>query len=55
MILQQAAGYQQDTTSYSFPFIPGVIKPAPYWILGNPENPCWIPAGVYPVLDAGQE
>ena len=45
--------------------IPGLTEPAPYSIRGNPVSkimvPClrrdgvWIPAGVYPVLDTGQE
>jgi hypothetical protein len=45
--------------------IPGLTEPAPYLIRGNPVSkimvPClrrdgvWIPAGVYPVLDTGQE
>ena len=34
--------------------IPGLIKPAPYAIRGNPVS-FRIPAGVYPVLDTGQE
>ena len=34
--------------------IPGLTKPAPYLIRGNPVF-FWIPAGVYPVLDTGRE
>jgi hypothetical protein len=34
--------------------IPGLTKLAPYMIRGNPVFP-WIPAGVYPILDMGQE
>jgi hypothetical protein len=34
--------------------IPGLTKPAPYLIRGNLVF-FWIPAGVYPVLDTGQE
>jgi hypothetical protein len=34
--------------------IPGLTKPAPYLIRGNPVR-FWIPAGVYPVLDSGRE
>ena len=44
--------------------IPGLTKPAPYLIRGNPVllfflvprfrgDDVWIPAGLYPVLDAG--
>jgi hypothetical protein len=34
--------------------IPGLTKPAPYLIRGNPVT-FWIPAGVYPILDTGRE
>jgi len=33
--------------------IPGLTKPAPYLIRGNPVFLSWIPAGVYPEENRG--
>jgi len=54
-----------DDISLTQSVIPGLTKPAPYLIRGNPvifppgQRPSWaggwIPAGVYPALDAGRE
>ena len=65
-----------DDISLMQSVIPGLTKPAPYLIRGNPvvfppgqapprKGSCpggrpswaggWIPAGVYPALDAGRE
>ena len=46
-------GFIHDDSLIQF-VIPGLTKPAPYLVRGNPVF-FWIPAGVYPVLDTGQE
>jgi hypothetical protein len=43
-----------DDISLIESILPGLTKPAPDLIWGNPV-PLWIPAGVYPVLDTGRE
>ncbi len=42
--------YIYDDINVSLFVIPGLTKPAPYLIRGNPVF-LWIPAGVYSVLD----
>jgi hypothetical protein len=40
---------------FTLNIIPGLTKPAPCLIRGNPVFLNWIPAGVYPILDTEQE
>ena len=49
----QPAAIHDDISLMHF-VIPGLTKPAPYLIRGNPGF-FWIPVAVYPTLDAGQE
>jgi hypothetical protein len=51
--LKNLKSIQGDINLMQF-VIPGLTKPAPYLIRGNPVF-FWIPAGVYPVLDTGRE
>jgi hypothetical protein len=62
---KEILNFMYDDMNFSQLVIPGLTKPAPYLIRGNPIHltlvPCfrrddaWIPAGVYPVLDTGRE